>query len=132
MATVKKIKQLVVNTPNEVGTLEKVCRAVRETGSSISHACISTLGEEGRFMLNVEDADTVRVALEKLEYEVTESEALDLQLDATVGSLEPIAKMLGDAGVDVEFAYGTTADGQKVNLILSTNDNDRAVALING
>jgi hypothetical protein len=130
MAIARKIKQLVVITPNEVGTMEKICAAVRGAGSAMSHLCASTLGDDARFLLKVRNNDKVRSALEALEYEVTEVEAVEVELDNVTGSLEPVAARLSQAKVDLDFLYGTSADGEKATCILSTNDNDRAVEVI--
>jgi len=131
MTEARKIKQLVVITPNEVGTLVKVCRAINDAGGVISHMCASALGEDARFMLNVENAGKAKLALQRLEYEVREAEVLELELANRPGSLEPVAQQLGEHNVDIEFLYATSGDGKNVVCILSTNDNDRAVEIIN-
>ena len=100
MALARKVKQLVVITPNEVGTLEKVCSAIREAGGGITHVCASTLGEDARFMMTVHEPAKVRAALEAMEYEVSEAEAVEIELDNVTGSLEPVAARLAAADVD--------------------------------
>jgi len=122
---------MVIVTPNEVGVLADVCRVVREAGCSISHICCSTLDSEARFMLNIEDAQAARTALQKEEYGISEAPVVELTLDPVRGALEKTARRLADQGVDIEFLYGTTSNGKQVKLILSTNDNPKAVELIN-
>ena len=130
MAVATKTKQLVVITPNEVGTLEALCAAVRQAGGSISHICASTLGEDARFMLGVSNRSAVRAALEALEYEVSETEAITIELKNVTGSLEPVANRLRAADVDIDFLYATSADGAQATCVVSTNDNDRAIEVI--
>lgn len=130
MAVATKGKQLVVITPNEVGTLERICEAVREAGGSITHICASTYGDDARFMLGVSQMAQVRAALEALEYEVTETEAVTIELKNVSGSLEPVANRLRAANVDIDFLYGSSSDGAKATCVVSTNDNDRAVEVI--
>lgn len=130
MTTARKIQQLVVITPNEVGTLEKICAAIREVEGGLSHICASTLGQDARFMLNTHEPGKVRDAIEKLEYDVEVVEVVEVELENVTGSLEPIAARLSKANVDIEFFYGTSADGKKATCVMATNDNDRAVEVI--
>jgi hypothetical protein len=130
MAVATKIKQLVVITPNEVGTLEKLCAAVRDAGGGITHICASTIGDDARFMLGVSRMSQVRAALEALEYEVSETEAVTVELNNVTGALEPVAQRLSAAKVDIDFLYGTSSDGARATCVVSTNDNDRALEVI--
>lgn len=134
MIIARKIKQLVVIAPNEVGTLAEICRTIREAGGSITHVCASALGEDARFMLNVpnlKEFQEVQVALKKLAFEIRTVEVVEAMLENSPGTLEPVAEALRRAEVDIEFLYATTGDGKRVAAILSTNDNDLAVSLIN-
>ena len=131
MATARLIKQIVIVTPNEVGTLAKVCAAVRECDSFISHLCASALGDDARFMLNVTSFDSVKESLERDGFDVSVAEVLEIEFENAAGMLEPVARALGDAGVDVLFNYGTSADGRKAIMVMATNDNERALRIIN-
>jgi hypothetical protein len=129
----RKVSQLVVVTPNEVGALADVCRVIREANASITHVCASTLGAEAHFMISTPAPDpfaALQRALEKREYELSTKEALEVHFPNAPGTLEPVVRRLSEAGVDIEFLFGTTADSQTVAVVLSTNDNDRALALI--
>ena len=104
MAVATKTKQLVVITPNEVGTLERICAAVREAGGTLAHICGSTYGDDARFMLGVTQIGQVRAALEALEYDVSETEAVTIEL-STLGVLPRIAfepAEVNECGVDID------------------------------
>ncbi|MBN1405396.1 MAG: hypothetical protein JW946_02630 [Candidatus Omnitrophica bacterium] len=131
MAKAKIVKQLIVVTPNEVGTLNKISTALSAAGLNISHLCASALTEEARFMIVVADPAKAKRILEGMEYEVVESDALEVEFENAPGTLSPVAKRLGDADIDIKYIYGTTADGSKIIGIISTNDDKKAVALIN-
>ena len=66
-----------------------------------------------------------------MEYEVSQVDALEVEFESAPGTLSPVAKKLGDAGIDIMYIYGTTADGTKVVGLMSTNDNQKALNLIN-
>src|SRR3989338_8567733 len=127
MAKAKIVKQLVVTTPNEVGTLDKISTALKNVGLDISHLCASALGDEARFMIVVSNPEKAASALRKMEYEVSQDEVLEVEFENAPGTLSPVAKKLGDSGVDIKYIYGTTGDGKNVIGIISTNDNKKAL-----
>ena len=132
MSLARKIRQLVVMTPNEVGMLQEVCATAGNTGATILHICASALGSDARFMLTVDRVDEVRAALEVREFEVSEITVIEIELDNVGGSLQPVATLLGHANIDIEFLYGTSTSGNTTLCVLSTNDNDQAVEILNG
>jgi len=131
MPAARIIKQLVIVTPNEVGTLSKICAVVHQSGADIRHLCASALDREARFMLAVDKHVEAKRALEQAEYDVTEAEVIELDLENTPAALDPVARRLAKGAVDIEFNYATTGDGSLVRCILATNDNQRAVEIIN-
>ena len=131
MAKAKIVKQLVVTTPNEVGTLDKISTTLKNIGLNISHLCASALGEEARFMIVVNNPEKAAAALRKMEYEVSQDEVLEVEFENAPGTLSPVAKKLGDSGVDIKYIYGTTGSSNNVIGVISTNDNKKALNVIN-
>ena len=126
------IWQLVVVTPNEVGTLARLCETIRTSGANISHFCGSAIGDDARFMVAVDKPDKVAKALRALDYEVSEVEVLEVELENAPGTLELVAQKLAEGHVDIEYNYATTSNGKRVVCIMATNDNRKALQLING
>jgi len=131
MAKAKIVKQLIITTPNEVATLDKISTTLKDAGISISHLCGSAFDEEARFMVVVSNPDKALQIFQKMEYEVSLEDVLEVEFDNASGTLSPIAGILGAAGVDIKYIFGTTADSNKVIGIISTNDNQKALNLIN-
>ena len=131
MAKAKMVKQLMVTTPNEVGTLNKISTSLIEAGLNVSHLCASAMGEQARFMIVVSNPAKAAQMLEGLEYEVSQDDVLEVEFENAPGTLSPVAKKLGSAGIDIKYIYGTTGDGNKVIGVISTNDNQKALDLIN-
>ncbi len=131
MEKVRIAKQLIVTTPNEVGTLNKISAALKNVGVNILHLCASAFGEEARFMMVVSNAEKAVSALTKMEYEVAQDNVLEAEFENAPGTLAPLAEKLGNAGVDIKYIYGTTSTGEKVICVISTNDNEKALNLIN-
>jgi len=132
MAKAKIVKQLMVTTPNEVGTLGRVSISLKDAGLNISHLCASALGEQARFMIVVSNPTEAAQILEGMEHEVSQDDVLEVEFENAPGTLSLVAKKLGDAGIDILYIYGTTGDGSNVIGVMSTNDNQKALNLING
>ena len=132
MAKATLIRQLVVITPNDVGMLANVCEAICKCGNAVTHVCASALGDDARFMLNVDNPEAVKQSLEEAGYEVSLADVLEIEFENAPDVLAPVARALSAAGVDILFNYGTSADGKKAVLIMSTNDDLRALEIING
>lgn len=130
MPTARIVKQLVVEAPNEVGTLGRICALIAKLEANILHMCGSTLSDEARFMLTVDRPDEVKAALLEEGYEVSEAEALEVELKNCPGTLEPVAAALAREAVDIIYHYATTNGAPTVKCIIATNDNRKARALI--
>jgi len=132
MAKARIVRQLVVEAPNEVGTLGRLCRLIADLGANILHMCGSSLSDNARFMFTVDRTDEVKAALLREGYDVSEAEAVEVELDNAPGSLEPVASVLADHAVDITYHYATTNGAPTVKCIIATNDNQKARELIEG
>lgn len=132
MVKARIVKQLIVTTPNEVGTLDKITTSLSDMGVNILHLCASALGEEARFMIVLNNPKKAIRILEDMEYEVAETDVLEVEFENALGTLSPVAKKLADADIDIKYIYGTTANASNVIGIMSTNDDKKALNLING
>lgn len=130
MAKARIVRQLLVEAPNEVGTLGKLCKRIAELGANILHMCGSSYSEEARFMITVDQTEKVKDALIQDGYDVTEAEALEVELKNAPGTLEPVAAILAQNAVDIIYHYATTNGAPTVKCIIATNDNARALELI--
>jgi hypothetical protein len=74
----------------------------------------------------VDDADATREALQGAGIEVSaDRDVLVTEVEDRPGTMAEVARKLGDAGVNIEFAY-TTFGG--VRLVLGVDDLDKARA----
>jgi len=131
MAKAKIVKQLLVTTPNEVGTLNKISTTLVQAGLNLKHLCASTFGEQAVFMVILDNHEKAKELLENFEYEVILKDALEVEFKNQPGTLSLVAQKLADADIDVKYIYGTSSDGETVIGVFSTNDNKKAVNLIN-
>ena len=132
MTKAKAIKLLMVTTANEIGTLGKVSASLKDAGVNIFHLCAYGEGDKANFMIAVSDLDKAAQVLKGIGYDASQEDALEAEFENAPGTLSPVAKKLGDAGIDIKYIYGTTGDGSKVIGVMSTDDNQKALSLING
>ncbi len=62
---------------------------------------------------------------------ISEREILVVEFENKVGTLAPVAKLLGNFEISIDSVYGTSGDGFKIVGIFSTTDNQKAADLIN-
>jgi len=127
MAKASKVNQLMVETPDEVGMMAKVCSAISDAGVNIR--AISAYAEEGKghFMLLTDDNAKAEQALKSAGFAVSQEEVVAVELENEVGAAKRMAKKLADAGVNLKKCYGSTGDGKMALLVLNSNDNEKAV-----
>ncbi len=131
MAQARKAKGLFVVTPNEIGTLAKVTHTISSSGINIIALCGYAAEQKGNFLIVTDNSVLASKKLTERVYEAHDKEVVLVDFDNKTGTLEPVAKKLGDSGIDIDCVYGTAADGKKVLGVFLTKDNDKAVKIIN-
>lgn len=132
MAKAKIVDELVVITPNEVGTLGRITDGLASSGINIMHLCAYVKDDKGYFMIITSDNEKAASLMKDMGYELKSTQTLEIEFENRPGTLAPVAKRLSDSGVDIDYIFGTSADGKKVLGVMSTSDNDKALELING
>ncbi|MCB9800464.1 MAG: hypothetical protein H6757_06885 [Candidatus Omnitrophica bacterium] len=132
MARATIIKELHVKAENETGLLGRIVLALAEEGVEIIHLCAySEEGQGGHLQMIVKDTDKAQKALGHFVSKVEERDALMVEFENKVGTLAPVAKLLGNHGIFINYVYGTSSDGFKIVGVFSTQDNQKAADLIN-
>jgi hypothetical protein len=127
MAKATKVNNLIVETPDKVGMMAKVCSAISDAGVNIK--AISAYVKEGKgyFMLLTDDNSKAEEALESGGFSVSQEEVVAVELENEVGAAKRMTKKLADAGVNLKYCYGSTGDGTMALLVFNSNDNEKAV-----
>jgi hypothetical protein len=127
MAKVTKVNQLMVETPDEVGTMAKVCSAISDAGVNIKAICACAREGKGRFMLLTEDNAKAEQALKSAGFTVSQEEAVAIELENEAGAAKKTTQKMADAGVSLKYCYGSTGNGTVALLIFNSNDNEKAL-----
>jgi hypothetical protein len=125
-------KQLAIFLENRPGMLARVCDALAEhkiniyaisTSDTVDHTVMRMVVSDYRKALHVfEERGTL----------VIEDDVLLIEGDNRVGSLARIAHKLGDAKINMEYAYcATPPDARKGLLVLRVKDAKKALKVLN-
>jgi hypothetical protein len=120
-------RQLSVAIENEPGRLGQVGRLLASLGIHIDAICVIDNIEQGMVRLMTSDPAAAREALKAEGLPVVEAEVLAVQVTDQVGNLAAVGEALAAAGINIEYAYASTAEvGQPALLILRTPGIQRA------
>jgi hypothetical protein len=127
LTEVKLENELIVITPNEPGILGRVLSTLANVGINLRalRACSET--ERGVFNLITSDNKKAQKALRALGYNVTPSEVITVTIHDRIGAGAEIGALLGNAIIDVDYCYGSSAGLGKALLVFKTTDNKRAL-----
>ena len=131
MARALVLKELYFECKNETGFLGRITSALALEGVYIIHLCAYVMGDKAHFQIITKDNFKTRKALSHFISGMLERDILIVEFENKVGTLAPVAKLLGSHDIGIHHVYGTSGDGFKIVGIFSTTDNERAARLIN-
>jgi len=127
MVKATKVNHLIVETPDKVGMMAKVCSAISDAGVNIRAISASARARKGHFMLLTENNPKAKEALKAARFKVKEEEAVAVELENEIGAAKKLAKKLADAKVNLKYCYGSTGNGTMALLVFNSSDNEKAI-----
>ena len=131
MARAYVTQELYLEAKNETGMLGRVTAALAMEGVYIIHLSAYSVGDRGYLQMVTKDSQKAKKALSHFISKIEEREVLIVEFENKVGTLYPVAKILGNNNIAIHYVYGTSGDGFKIVGVFSTADNHKAAALIN-
>ena len=131
MARAYVTQELHFEVKNEAGLLGRVVAALALQDVYIIHLSAYSVGGKGVLQMVTKDNQKAKQALAYFIPALDERNVLIVEFENKVGTLAPVAKLLGSHGVFIDYVYGTSADGFKIIGVFSTSDNAKAADLIN-
>ena len=131
MARATLEKELHFEVPNETGLLGQVTITLAQAGVYITNLCAYTEKKRAYVQFLTRDNKKAREALKQLAPKIEERDVVVVEFENKVGTLAPVARLLGSNGIGVNYVYGTSGDGFKIVGIFSTDNNKKAVEVIN-
>jgi hypothetical protein len=128
-SNMEKIRELFVVVENRPGTLGELLGCLSK--EKINIEAIGLFQDVAK--ISVSDLDRAKKALLMGKYEVETREVLRLELDNKPGTFAFVASRLANAGLNLDYCYGTVAKGQKnAAVIIDVSDLDRAMTVLEG
>jgi hypothetical protein len=131
MAKAKKLKQLIFTMPTKSGLLSEISTAVVCAKVNINSICAYEMENNGYFMLTTDSNARARKALAQLGVEAKEEDVVAVEMPNKVGELQKVAKRIADAGININYTYGTTVTGKSSTCIFKTSDDAKGSKVIN-
>lgn len=126
MAKAMKMKQLSFSLPNRIGLLSELSSFLTAAKVNIEAICAYGMGDEGYFMIVTDNNTKAKKVISQMGAEVKVEDVIAAELPHKVGQLRQVAKQISDAGVDIQYVYGSPVKG-KMTLIFKTADDKKAL-----
>jgi hypothetical protein len=118
--------ELNLRLPNSPGALAGVCRLLSTERVNI---LAMALEAGGQLRLVVDNHVHGGAVLREHHHQVSERDVIFVALPHAPGGLASALRLVGDATVNVEYAYGGAADGSSAaSVVLGVDDAQRAAA----
>jgi hypothetical protein len=118
--------ELNLRLPNSPGALAGVCRLLADEHVNIM---AMTLEASGQLRLVLDNHVRGAGVLRAQHHQVTERPVVVAAIANGPGALAPVLAIAADAGVNVDYAYGSAAEGTRgAAVVLGVEDAQRAAA----
>lgn len=131
MAKAKRVKQLSFTLSTRAGLLSDVTSAIAKAKVNITAICAYEMAKNAYFMLTADSAARARKCLAFLKIGLEEEEVVVVEMPNKVGELQKVAKKIADAGINIDYMYGTAAAGKSSTCVFKTSDDKKAIRAIN-
>ncbi len=114
--------ELHVVTPNEPGILGRVLGTLANAGVNLKALSAYSDKDKGHFRLITANNKKAEKALKSLGYKVTTSRVVTVEMGDRIGAGAEIGALLGNAVIDIDYCYGTSAGLGRALLVFRTNN----------
>ena len=112
--------------PNSPGALAGVCRLLSDERVNIIAMAVESTGQ---LRLVLDNHVHGAAVLREHHHQITERNVIVTSVPNSPGSLAPALRMVSDANVNLEYAYGGAAEGSPTaTIVLGVDDAERASA----
>lgn len=130
MAKSKQLTAWVESTPGQLG---RIAKALGDAKVNITAFTAYGTGGESPIRLQVSSPAKAKKVLQDLGLRTTEEEVLRVTVADKPGLLGEIGARLGQASINVDYAYATVAKGgRKVDVVLGVSDLAGAMKALRG
>ncbi len=131
MAKARKTKLLSFDTDDRPGLLSEVTAGLAKAKVNITALCAYSWDDTAYFDMTTENNTKAKKVLAGLGFAPEEEDVMAVEMPNKTGELQKVAKVIADAGINIEYMYGTTSSGRTSVCLFSTSDDKKAIRLIN-
>ncbi len=126
-----RVTQLIIHAEHKPGTLATICSEMAKVAVNITAVMASIEQARGIRMVASPHA-TARSVLEKLGLGYEEEEGIAVRVSDKPGALGRVTRKLGDAGININYAYGSIVKGaaDRALIVLGVSDVAKADELV--
>jgi hypothetical protein len=114
--------ELHVITPNEPGILGRVLGTLANAGVNLKALSAYSDKDKGHFLLITADNKKAEKALKSLGYKVKTNKVVTIEIGDRIGAGAEIGALLGNAVIDIDYCYGTSAGLGRALLVFRTSN----------
>ncbi|MEE9271344.1 MAG: hypothetical protein V3V49_13910 [Candidatus Krumholzibacteria bacterium] len=124
-------REIIARLENQPGNLAKIGNAMRERNVNIREILASEQKGKSPVHLLVDKVPEGMAALKDAGIEAEEKDILIVELDNRPGTLGEAAEKLQKEGINVDYAYYSTTEGQtRAAVILGVSDLSKAASIL--
>ena len=125
------LKQLSVFLENTEGRLDEVLKIIAQGGVNLLSASLADTMEYGVLRLISAEPEKAKQILKDAGFAARIDEVIAVVVPDAVGSLAKVIAMIHAAGVNISYIYGLSIDSEGAPIVIKTDDNAKAVNLLN-
>lgn len=126
------VRQISTFLANEPGVLTRVCATLAEQGINIKAISVLDTVDHAVVRFILDDPERGEQVLEEGHLFVFSNRVLEIPLPSRPGALAELSGKFAEAGINIEYAYGSTTSGGQGVLYLSAEDPEAAAELLAG
>jgi len=116
------VKQFCVGIENKPGMLTRLCDVLSRAGVNIVAIFVTYEADTSWVNFVATPVDTAMNVLEEHKYKFFTEPVLSIRCENRPGEIQRIAGKLADKGVNINYVYGSGAEGVPSTIVLSVED----------
>lgn len=123
-------KQLSVFIENRKGRLHEVLDVLKANNVNILSMSLADTTEYGLLRLIVNNPVLGKEKLSQEGFSTMLTNILVIKIQHKAGSLQELLANMSEKGVNIEYMYGLSVDGEDAFVVMKTNDLDQALEVL--
>ena len=123
-------KQLTVFIENRTGRLCEVLGVLKNNDVNILSLSLADTTEFGLLRLIVDSPEKGKEKLSENGFSSLLSDVSIIKIPHKVGSLQELLRAIDNSGVNIEYMYGLSVDGDDAYVVLKTNNVEKVDAIL--